>query len=297
MKFIVTCLAGGLILLAGVSCAPAGLPAAPALRTVEVTRLATHEVTVEVTRFLELPVTDTPMPGASPTPTPTPTPTQYLSPTRTRVPSITPTFTPPYITILVDTGCYYGPSPEYLLKYGLFTLNSMTAVGRNPDGIWLNIKSQNDPLWNACWIRTDQVRFDTGSLGIVPIVWMTYPYSILYQPPTVVSASRTGNDVTVSWQPAYMTEDDYRGYMIEAWVCRGGKQVFVPKSYVTSFNTNNTVTRMSVTLTDEPGCDVPSNARLYGVEKHGYTGYREITWPQADTAGTPSATQAPTPTP
>jgi hypothetical protein len=186
----------------------------------------------------------------------------------------------------------FGPGTDYLLKYGLFALNWMRAVGRNPDGTWLNIKAQNDPLANACWIQADQVRFDSGSIQDVPIVSMTYPYSILYQPPTVVSATRLGDVVTVSWQPMYMTEDDVRGYLVEAWVCQGGRQVFVPVGRALSFAENNNSDKMSLQVTDEPGCDVPSNARLYAVEKHGYTGYREILWPAFESAGTSTETSS-----
>lgn len=239
--------------------------------TVVVTSEVTHVVMSEVTQEVEIPVTNTPVPTSTPTPTP------YLSPTAIRVPSVTPMFIPPQVTILVDSGCYYGPSSAYLLKYGLFATNWMSVVGRNPDGTWLNVKSLHDPLWNACWIRTDQVRFDTGNIKNVPVVWMIYPYSVLYDSPSWVVAKRVGNEVTISWQPVYMTEDDYRGYLIEAWVCQGGKQVFLPISYVTSFSQNNTM--MSVQVTDESGCDVSSNARIYAVEKHGYTAYRVIPWP------------------
>ncbi len=287
--YFLTCLAACLLILVVVSCVPAVTTPAttPEIQTVVVTRVVTHAVTFEVTRLVEIPVTLTPVPSSTPTPTP------YLSPTITRVPSATATFTPPWITILVHSACLYGPGSAYLFKYGLNATVWMTVVGRNPDGTWLNIKSLNDPLWNACWIKTNQVRFDIGNIKNVPIVWMTYPYSILYQPPTAVSANRVGNAVTIFWQPVYMTEDDYRGYLIEAWVCQGGRQVFLPIGYVTSFAQNNTM--MSVKVTDEPGCDVPSNARIYAVEKHGYTAYRVIPWPGFRSAESPTATPMRTP--
>ena len=295
LRFFITCLATFLVILAGVSCVPVVTPALPTtvIETVEVTRVATWEVTSEVTRVLEVPIIDTPVPSSTPMLGASPTPTPYLSPTMARVPSITPTFTPPHVTILAHTACYYGPGSAYLFKYGLNATVWMTVVGRNPDGTWLNIKSQNDPLWNACWVRTEQVRFDTGNIKNVPIVWMVYPYSLLYQPPTAVSTNRVGNVVRIFWQPVYMTEDDYRGYLIEAWVCQGGKQVFIPIGYVTSFVRNNSM--MSVQVTDEPGCDVASRARIYAVEKHGYTAYRVIPWPDFQSAESP--TTSPTKTP
>jgi hypothetical protein len=273
LKYFLPFLAACLFILFGFSCVPV-IPSAtptPMIQTVIVTREITRAVTSEVTRVVEVLITNTR------TPTPTQTPTPHKSPAITGVASVTPTYTPPHITILADSACFFGPGSVYLLKYGLYATNWMTVVGRNPDGTWLNIKSRNDPLWNACWIRTDQVKFDTGSIKNVPIVSMIYPYSILYKPPTVVSANRVGNEVTIFWQPVWMTEDDYRGYLIEAWVCQGGKQVFLPIGYVTSVAQNYAM--LSTHVTDEQGCDVPSNARIYAVEKHGYTAYQEIPWP------------------
>jgi hypothetical protein len=279
---------------------PVSRTAAP---TPAIQAVATRVVTQEVTPLAEISVTNTPLPTTPPTATPTPTPTIISTATPSLpvpampLPSITPTSPPPYLTILADAPCMFGPGTDYLLKYGLKNLNWMRAVGRNPDGTWLNVKSSNDPLWNACWIQADKVRFDRGSIQDVPIVSMVYPYSSLYQPPAVVSAARLGDVVTISWQPVYMTEDDVRGYLVEAWVCQGGRQVFIPVGRAVSFAGNNNSDSMSLQVTDEPGCDVPSNARLYTVEKHGYTGYREILWPGSEGSGTASATPVPSGTP
>ena len=272
---------------------------------IDVTGGATRAGPPEATQLVEMPTTDTPLPTASPTLTPgmeaspilatsptpqaSPTPLPSPSPTYPRFPTSTPTFDPPHLTILADSKCYFGPGTAYLLKYGLFKYNWMRAVGRTPDGTWLNVKALNDPLWNACWIQTEKVRFDNASLKDLPVVWMTYPYSVLYGPPGAVSATRNVNVVTVFWQPVYMTEDDVRGYLIEAWVCQAGKQVFLPIGRVTSFAGNNGM--LSVDVTDEPGCDVPSNARIYAVEKHGYTAYMNITWPASEPSQAPAVTQ------
>jgi hypothetical protein len=90
-----------------------------------------------------------------------------------------------------------------------------------------------------------------------------------------------------------MTEDDYVGYLIEAWVCQGGTQVFLPIKYATSFDQNSSM--MVIQVKDEPGCDVPSSARIYTAEKHGYTDYRMIAWPGFDSAPISTPTQTPTP--
>jgi hypothetical protein len=153
----------------------------------------------------------------------------------------------------------------------------MTVIGRNMDGTWLNIKSTYDKVSNACWIKSTLVKFDTGDIKDVPIVWTALPYSTLYKPPAAVSASRAGNKVSIFWQPVWMTEDDYEGYLIEAWVCHAGTQVFLPIKYATSFDQNSSM--MVIQVEDDPGCDLPSSARIYTVEKHGYTDYRMIPWP------------------
>jgi hypothetical protein len=67
-----------------------------------------------------------------------------------------------------------------------------------------------------------------------------------------------------------MTEDDDRGYLIEANVCQGGRIVFL------AAQTDGT----SYTLTDEAGCEGTSNGWLYAVEKHGYTDPVAIPWPR-----------------
>lgn len=285
-----------LLLFLGVACSPVGLTPAPI--PILPTVMATQAATPEASQLPAVPVTGTPLPTATPTPTLTPTPS--LPVPVVELPSLTPTSAPPHVTILADTPCMIGPGTDYLMYYPLFALNWMRVIGRNPDGTWLNIKALNDPLWKACWIQADKLRFDNGSIRDVPVVSMVYSYSVLYQPPTVVSATRSGNLVTISWQPIYMTEDDARGYLVEAWVCQGGKQVFVPIGYTAWFARNNTTPEMSLQVTDEPGCDVRSNARLYAVEKHGYTSYREIPWPAFESLGsspeTPSLPAAP-PTP
>jgi hypothetical protein len=266
------------------ACAPATVSptATPLVQTLEVTQVVTRAVTSEVTRLVEVPITNTPTATLDQTATPS------LTPTRTKVPSATPTWDPPRVEVLQKVNCWYGPGTAYLFKYGLPQGVWMRAIGRNEDGSWLVIKAPNDPDSNACWIQADQAKFLTGSMRDVPVLWIALPYSVLYLPPKVVTASREGNNVTISWQPVPMTEDDYRGYLVEAWVCQGGKQVLVPIQYATSFDNNSS--KISVEVVDEPGCDVPSRARLYTVEKHGYTNYVMVPWPGFDSAASPTAT-------
>jgi hypothetical protein len=81
--------------------------------------------------------------------------------------------------------------------------------------------------------------------------------------------TRSGNQVTVSWEAVWMTEDDDRGYLIEATICQNG--VLIP----IAVQTDST----SYTFTDDQNCSGESRGRLYTVEKHGYTTPVEIPWP------------------
>lgn len=250
-----------LLVLTGVSCKPATVTPTPTpvIQTVEVTR----EVTQEGTRIVEVPVTVTPTLTLIYTVTPSLTPTITLTPE------------PPIVSVLVHAQCLYGPGSAYLYKYGLLETSRMEIIGRNLDGSWLYVQGIHG--WNPCWVKAELVRVDTGSIAYVPITYAALPYSNLYLPPQSVSTNRVGNEVTIFWQPVWMTEDDYRGYLIETWVCQGGQQVFLPIGYVTSYDQNSAM--IAVKVTDEPGCLVPSSARIYTAEKHGYTGYRMIPWP------------------
>lgn len=82
-------------------------------------------------------------------------------------------------------------------------------------------------------------------------------------------AERDGTQVTVAWQRVWMTQDDDRGYLIEANVCQNGALIFV------AVQTNDNYYE----FVDEKGCAGQSSGKLYTVEKHGYTDPVEIPWP------------------
>lgn len=223
-----------------------------------------------------------------PTPTVTPSPTNSSTATSTPRPSLTPTFaltpgrTPsPSATpelrghVLEQSNCRYGPGAAYLYMWGLYPNNVVTVLGRNFDGSWVYIHPWYF-VWN-CWVNTSLLRLN-GDVFTVQQVTTLLPFSHLYRPPTGAHASRAGSEVTVSWNPVDMTEDDNRGYLIEAWLCQAGQQVFMAV---------NPWEPIAV-LHDEAGCSQPSSARLYTAEKHGYTQWVAIPWP-------PAATATPTP--
>jgi hypothetical protein len=232
------------------------------------TELVTREVTREVTRLVEVPVTVTP--AITPTSTFTPTP----SSTNADFPAASSGSLE--VTILKHSDCMYGPGSVYLYKYSVFTENPMEAIGRNWDGSWLYIQSIAG--WNPCWIQADLARLSRGNVNDLPIVYSKLPYSNQYNSPDA-TAHRDGNEVTISWKADWMSLDDYRGYLIEAWLCQAGEHVFSPISYVPPLASN--VGALSLAVLDEPGCSLPSSAYIYSAQKQGYSVGSYIPWPPA----------------
>ena len=221
------------------------------LQTVEVTRI------IEVTRIVELPVTLTP------------SFTPEYTPTITPLPTITPTFAFPEGEVLEQANCRYGPGAAYLYKYGLYPGYQVEIQGRNQLGTWAYVLALGFP--DRCWVKTSLLEI-TGDIYSVPPYHALLPYTEFYGPPQNVSARRENDVVIVSWDPVWMSEDDYRGYLIEAWLCQDGQLIFTPLRF------DETVAN----LRDEPGCTEPSSAKIYTAEKHGYTQYVPIPWPPHD---------------
>lgn len=242
--------------------------------TAEFTQIIDQTPPTSPTNTLAPTTTPTPSLTATPTPIPTATstvtrtPTQTLTPTITSTPTITPTptFTFPTVTVLMQANCRYGPGKAYLYAWGMYTGDTGTVWGRNDSGTWLWI--QPDKIVYQCWIAASVVEIhgDIFTLRVAPV---RLPQSTLYGPPQGVTASRAGDSVTVSWQPVNMTEDDNRGYMIEANLCQNGNLIWMA---VATMDT-------TYTFTDETTCSEASNGLLYTVEKHGYTDPVPIPWP------------------
>jgi len=215
--------------------------------------------------------TDTPAPTATrtvtSTPTPDYTPTISLPPTRT--PTITPTATydPPDAHVLEQANCRYGPGAAYLYKYGLYPDNRVEIYGRNDDGTWAYVRPWYYP--DRCWVSASVLDVFQGDILDAPPYYSRLPFAELYLPPETVTASRQGDEVTITWSPVWMTEDDYRGYLIETWLCHDGQLVFTP------LRSDET----TLTVHDEAGCMEPSGGRVYTAEKHGYTQWRKVPWP------------------
>lgn len=218
--------------------------------------------------------TSTPSPTVSGTPTLTPTPmhspTITQTPTQTLTPTMTPTYKPIAARVKEQSNCRYGPGAAYLYEWGLYEGDRVDIIGRNDLGTWAYV----DPwtYMDRCWVKASLLEI-RGDLFDAPPYYSRLPFSELYRPPRSVNARREGDQVIISWEAVWMTEDDYRGYLIEAWLCVDGQIIFTPvRSDATT-----------ITLTDEAGCGQPSGGRLYTAEKHGYTQWIKIPWPDHPT--------------
>jgi len=223
--------------------------------------------------------TDTPTPSLTPSetmpPTRTDTPTITLTPTETQTPSttpsptitLTPTFDFPDIEVLMQAHCRYGPGTAYLHAADLYIGDQAQLWNRNYAGTWLWV--QFDKIHYPCWVAASVVEV-TGDIFSVVSYFPPLPKSTLYGPIQHVAASRDGNQVTVTWDGVWMTEDDFRGFLIEANVCQNGFRIDV------AYHTD----QEQMTIPDEEKiCEGQSSGKLYGVEKHGYTDPVIIPWP------------------
>ena len=229
------------------------------------TETATSTVTVMPTATPTPTVTETPTVSSTATNTPTPTET----PTITATPTITPTPQPPKgVVNVAQANCRYGPGAAYLYKFGLYQGISVEIQGRTDRGNWVYVL----PKWyeTGCWIKASLLDI-TGDVFSVAPYYGILPFSEYYPPPVITGLTRKGDEVWIAWEDVGMTEDKYRGYLIEAWLCKDGEVIFTPVHIDGTF----------VILKDEAGCSEPSKARIFTAEKHGYSKWRIIAWPPA----------------
>ena len=199
------------------------VPAATPIQTVVVPQEVMTQV---VTQIVYVPVTVTP------------TPTPYITDTPHATLPLPPTAvtTPPdrhNDPAAAHRNCA-GPHPmsvrsrSRLYQQVRHPGEQPAGCDRTQPGHQLAVVQGSDHKY-PCWVKAALVKVDTGSFTDPPVTnpGLT-PYTTLYPPPPAVSANRVGDDVTIFWLPVPMTEQDYNGYLIEAWVCQGGQLVFVP---------------------------------------------------------------------
>ena len=149
----------------------------------------------------------------------------------------------------------------------MYTGDKGTVWGRNTSGTWLWV--QPDAIQYQCWVSASVVEVDGDAMPL-RVASVRLPHSTLYGPPPLIKTERNGDQVTIHWGRVAMTEDDNRGYLIEANICQNGNLVWLAVA----------TEKTSFTITDEMNCKVKSNGLLYTVEKHGYSDPVKIPWPK-----------------
>ena len=247
-----------LLLLLLNACSPRPAPTATITEAIpSATRSSTPSAVASATPSLTLTPTATasPRPSLTPTPSLTPSPTSDL----------------PAVVVTMQAHCRYGPSIAYLHAADLYPGDRGVVWGRFAYSSWLWVKF--DKLAYACWAAPSVIEVT----GDISRIFYTEPDllkvgSNSYGPPQKVSATRNGDQVTITWKRMQMTVDDDRGYFIEALVCQDGLlrwwTVSLPNQYLTSY-----------TVQDEPGCKQASWGEIRTVEKHGYSAPAPIPWP------------------
>ena len=207
----------------------------------------------------------TPTPTLTPTATLSPTPSNTPTPTETPTPTFTPTLPAPEIIADANVNCRYGPDTAYLYAWGLSEGDSAQLDGRNYAATWLWVKP-HDTDWH-CWVTADAVTANVD-LSYVPVVYPPLLTNPSVGPPSGVSASRSGNKVTISWSAAPPAVD--LGYLIEARIC-------TTNGYL--LDVAYTTTNTSYTLTDATSCEGDSYGQVRVQNKLGYSTAVKVPWP------------------
>lgn len=217
--------------------------------------------------------TETPEPTSTTTRTATAEPTFTLTPATLSSPTVTatPTFAFPGATVNKQAHCRYGPSVAYLHAADLYPGDTGTVRSRYIYSNWLYIKF--DKLNYFCWVAPSVVDVvgDVSTLVYKELNLQSIG-SNQYGPPTGVTATRNGNEVTISWNQVPMSKDKDRGYLLELFVCQDTVYKWWTDSYPDQHST-------SYTVQDEAGCAQPSSGKLYTVEKHGFSEPAIVPWP------------------
>lgn len=195
------------------------------------------------------------------------------APTETSTPTLIPFADSLKATVTADLlSCRYGPGPEYLYLFAFKKGADIRLIGRAEGNNWVLV--ENEP--QRCWINAKFVEIQGDQQTLKPMYpdGFKLPVSPYYRPSAVLSAVRSGDQITVTWVHVPVSRGDYEDdsmfpYIIEVWRCENGEIIFDPLASGFPF----------ITFVDQAGCDIPSHGRVYVQEKHGYAGPADIPWP------------------
>lgn len=225
--------------------------------------------------------TDTQQPSDTPTPTETATDTPTPIPTDTETPKVTPTYVESLRAKVIVDGrltCRFGPGAPYLYKFTFASTANIELVGRMEHSDWVLAQAIGGN--NRCWVNggPEFLQINGDPMSLPPTdPWVVMPWSTYYGPMSNVGATRSGDVVTVTYGglvlvPSRGDDSEQTPYVLEAWVCQGGEHVFIA---VGSYS-------YAAEVVDEPGCAEPSHGRVGAAEKHGYTAFVDVPWPQPE---------------
>jgi hypothetical protein len=163
-----------------------------------------------------------------------------------------------------NANCRYGPSTEYHYAWGLDVDDWALLHGRNYDSSWVWVRP-HDTDWN-CWVIASAVTPNVD-LSTVPFVYPTIWANPVVPRPQGVTATRNGNNVTISWAAAPPAID--LEYLVEARICTNGYPWDVAYSTI----------GLSMTLQDAQNCSTASYGTVRVYNKLGYSEPVNIPWP------------------
>jgi len=260
LPFVLPSLALPLLLLMA-ACSPSPNTPSPSATQADVaTRTSTPSLTP----------TRTATPSTTPTVTDTPTPSVTATSTVTSTPTDTPTITatattqPVNATAIENANCRLGPDVAFLYNVTFDEGTIARVDGRNSAKTWLWIQIEGYDY--HCWIVASAAALD-GDINQVPRVPSDPPASPSVSSATGVHATRSGSSVTIAWNAAAPSVDLH--YLVRAQVCNG--------QYL--FDIIDNTTNTSYTVQDKVGCAGNSSARVFVVNKLGYSVPVPVPWP------------------
>ena len=144
----------------------------------------------------------------------------------------------------------------------------MPVIGRNEKGTWAYVTPTDRSF--PCWVSAELIDIE-GDILSTPFHYTWLPKSPYYGPLQNVRARGGSSLAIITWEAMKLRKGDDSGqgrYLVEAWVCEGSEAV------LRAFATNEPW----IEIETGSGCSGNNHAKVYGVEKHGYTPPVPVSW-------------------
>ncbi|MDO9546395.1 MAG: hypothetical protein Q7J07_06565 [Pelolinea sp.] len=169
---------------------------------------------------------------------------------------------------LMNAFCRWGPGEAYR-STGLLFRKDMTALIEGKritgDGMWYLVRME-EAKW-SCWVHSTTFELQ-GDKNMVRLAQVIVPVNSSVPSAAGVSASRSGDKVTISWAAAPSAPE--LEYLIEAIICTSG-------GYLLEVAYSSTGS--SFKMTDTKQCSGASFGTVRVANKLGYASAVKIPWP------------------